>query len=83
MDGEVALVDDASCPNQLDQLLLGDNPVATLDQYEQKIEGATPNGGLMAIAEQRASIGDQAIAPEQKNPCRANHGGPFAKFWKY
>ena len=46
---EVVLLDDDSGPDELEQLVLGDDPVAALDERQQQIEGAGADGrGLPA-----------------------------------
>jgi hypothetical protein len=77
MDGEVALLDDTSGPDELHQLGLVDDPLPPPEQREQQVEGAAPDRQLCAARKQRAPVRHQAKRPEQIGPPRFRHGAPL------
>jgi hypothetical protein len=71
VDRKIAFLDHPSVPNQLQQFILQDYAVATLDQCEKKIEWARAEVQVLAVREQRPAVRDETKSAGHECFCRS------------
>ena len=64
VDGEIVLLDHDAGPHDVEQLVLGDHPVAALGQSDQHVEGARAQRGGATVDDQVALPGPDLEATE-------------------
>jgi hypothetical protein len=63
---QIVFLDHQTGPDQIEQFMLADHPVAALDQRQQHVEGARTEFGSLAVDQEPACVGlDQKTAERE------------------